>query len=568
MRRTERRVAINSSLLLGAFGFQSLVSIVIVGLVARYLGQAGLGRYAYIISFIELFIPLIDLGMSRIEVREISRDLARAGRYSSATFSLRLLLSLATLIIVGLLAAQNGDQELWLATMVYFLAQALYLMGDVYSSVFHGFQRMEYQFWGLNISQLVLLVVTVLVIQLDMGLVWLFGARLIANAVKVLIVLLISERRFAKTRFVGSLLPGMVAGLGNLPGAPCTERSERMRRRLASRRPPKRVILRPAGAEESPASADGRQPEIQDRWTEARLAWRMLVDSIPVGISLILRSYIWRGGIVLTVLWLGQTQGDLINGVLYGPLRVVQQMRIVPAAFAAAMLPVFSNRVVDRMDEFDTAFAKSIKLFVAISLLISLAFTFLADPVVKLLLGEDIDLAQAALVLVVLGWVVVLFFLNWLYGVTLVALGKQQLETLGLAAGLVVGFLVSAWGIPRLGALGVSLAVLAAEGVFFVIGTVAMWPHFHWRGLTPSLVKIAAGCALAGLVFAVGGSLWSSYLAGWLGPGSGLNALAELLVVGSVGFLVFVVALALLGTFDADETDAIRAMLRLKRTAK
>ena len=43
--RPERRVAINSGLLLLAFGFQALISLVLVGIVARYLGQAGLGRY-------------------------------------------------------------------------------------------------------------------------------------------------------------------------------------------------------------------------------------------------------------------------------------------------------------------------------------------------------------------------------------------------------------------------------------------------------------------------------------------------------------------------------------------
>ena len=57
----------------------------------------------------------------------------------------------------------------------------------------------------------------------------------------------------------------------------------------------------------------------------------MAVESLPVGISLLLRSYIWRAGVLLTVVWLGQQQGDLVNGVLYGPLRTVQQLRIIPA---------------------------------------------------------------------------------------------------------------------------------------------------------------------------------------------------------------------------------------------
>jgi O-antigen/teichoic acid export membrane protein len=44
--RPERRVAVNSGLLLVAFSFQAAVSLVIVSIVARYLGQTGLGRYA------------------------------------------------------------------------------------------------------------------------------------------------------------------------------------------------------------------------------------------------------------------------------------------------------------------------------------------------------------------------------------------------------------------------------------------------------------------------------------------------------------------------------------------
>ena len=71
--RPERRVAINSGLLLVAFSFQAVVSLIMVGIVARYLGQAGLGRYAYVVSFIELFIALVDMGMNRILVREVSR---------------------------------------------------------------------------------------------------------------------------------------------------------------------------------------------------------------------------------------------------------------------------------------------------------------------------------------------------------------------------------------------------------------------------------------------------------------------------------------------------------------
>ena len=540
-RGTERRVAVNSGLLLGAFGFQALISIVIVGLVARYLGQAGLGRYAYIISFIELSIVFADLGMSRIEVREISKDRAHTGHYSSAVFTLRIWLSLATMVVVGIVASNNGDPQLWAAVMVYLVAQLLFLLGDVFVSIFHGYQRMEYQFWPLNLNQVVLLVLTIVAIQLDLGLVALFGARLIANGLNLVIVWWIAERRYAKTRFFWAAIPVMLANL-------------------------RRLISFSRAGQASRFADNVQTPQAPSRWEQARLTWQMLIDSLPVGMALILRSYVWRGGVVLTVIWLGQVQGDLANGILYGPLRVVQQMRVIPAAFAGAMLPVFSNRAVNRLDDFDTAFGKSIKLFAAISLLIALAFTFLADPIVALLLGNDINLVGAAAVLAVLGWVTVLVFPNWLYGVTLIALGRQKLEAIGLTLGLVVASIVAWWGIPRYGAMGVVFAILAAEGVYFVIGTAVMWKHFHWQRIGPSLLKIVLSCGLAGLVFAAGNLAWSRLVTADVASAGSLLLALELLVVGTLGLLVFVLALWVLRAFDADEIEAIRAMLQLKRS--
>lgn len=546
----ERRVAVNSGLLLAAFAVQSVVSLVLVGLVARYLGQAGLGRYAYVISFIELAIVFIDLGMSRIQVRETAKDLPHAGRYSSAIFSLRLLLSVAVMVIVGVVAARSGDPELWLAVMVYYVAQVLYLLGDVFGSIFQGYQRMVSQFWGLTLGQVFQLLLTVAVIWLDLGLVALFVARLLANAITLGYQWVIAEHRFAKTRIVWSILPALLVGLARLPA------TLQGRWRRAAR------PSGPAVPEAAHRSAVGAVLQVTE---EARLAWQMFVDSLPIGVSLILRSYIWRGGIVLTVLWLGQTQGDLVNGVLYGPLRVVQQMRILPAAFAGAMLPVFSKRAAARPEQFDVAFVKSTKLFTAISLLLVLAFIFLAGPIVLLLLGEEVDLEAAAQVLRVLGLVTPLFFFNWLYGVTLVAQGRQRLETIGLALGLVLGFGVAWWGIPRYEAVGVAVAILAAEGAPFVIGTVAMWPHFHWRETWISLVKIVVACGLSGLVFAAGNVLWNAWDVGDLVLGQTSNAFLESLVLGSLGLAVFVLTLYALRTFDADEMTAIRAMLRPRR---
>lgn len=543
--RGERRVAINSGLLLVAFSFQAFVSLIIVGITARYLGQAGLGRYGYAISLIELFVVLVDMGMNRILVREISKQQDETNRLTSSIWTLRLILTVIVMAIVGIVA-YGGDPELWWAVMVYFVAQVVFLLGDVFGSVFQGYQRMEYQFWGINLAQVLLIIFTLAAVWLDFGLIGLFVARLLANAARLAYVWWISVRKgFAKAHFQTTVLAGAWVALRTAPLILHTWRAE--------------------GKGRAKDTLDGVGERLGKGWQDATLAWHMAVESLPVGISLLLRSYIWRAGVVLTVVWLGQQQGDLVNGVLYGPLRAVQQLRIIPAAFAAAMLPVFSNRAGERQDEFDSAFAKSIKLFVALSLLIALTFTFLADPMVHLLLGDAIDLTTAALVLILLGWVIVLYFPNWLYGVTLVALGKQRLETVGLILGVIGGYLVARWGIPRHQAVGVAYAILAAEGIFFLVGTAVMWRHFHWRQLLPSLTKIVAGCALTGLIFLAGNRLWTRLQLTGAAPDGTLGAVFEIAVIGGIGLVAFVLSLWLLRAFDPDEQESIKAMLQLRR---
>lgn len=536
--RPGRRIAINSGLLLAAFAFQSIVSVLIVGIVARYLGQAGLGRYGYVISFIELFVVFVDLGMNRILTREIAKNRAETLRYASAVWTLRIILSVVVMVVVGIVAARSGDRQLWLAIMVYYVAQVLWLLADVFNGVFQGYQRMEYQFWTLNMNQVLQLSLTVLVVWLNLGLVALFGARLIANAAKLVMVWWISRERFTTAHLVRGLVPASLAALPELPQAIRTWRQE--------------------GHDQAVAQLDARESGLGQRWQDVKLTWAMLWESLPVGISLILRNYIWRAGVVLTVLWLGQQQGDLVNGVLYGPLRAVQQLRIVPAAFAAAMLPEFSNRATGQQRAFDSAFNRSFKFFLAIGLLIALGCTFLAEPLVRLLLGTTIDLAAAAQVLAMLGWVIVLYFPNWLYGVTLVALGRQALETAGLAVGLVVGFLVVRWSLPDLEAVGVAYGIMAAEGAFFLIGSLAMRPHFDWEWLLPSLAKIALATGAAGLAFWASSRLWSGAVA----VETALAAAAQVVVVGGVGVAVFAGALVVLRAFDREEIDGVKAILR------
>jgi hypothetical protein len=62
----------------------------------------------------------------------------------------------------------------------------------------------------------------------------------------------------------------------------------------------------------------------------------------------------------------------------------------------------------------------------------------------------------------------------------------------------------------------------------------------------------------------LGHQAWTGH-SGGLGLGDTMAAAVELALVGGLGLLVLLLALWLLRTFDQDEIEGIRAMLRLQR---
>src|SRR4030065_1671339 len=80
-----------------------LSQLVLFVLIARWLGAEGVGQYTYALSVVLLIGVLSDLGISQYVVSQVAATGERSDWYLTHTFSLRLGLSLAGLIILLLL---------------------------------------------------------------------------------------------------------------------------------------------------------------------------------------------------------------------------------------------------------------------------------------------------------------------------------------------------------------------------------------------------------------------------------------------------------------------------------
>ena len=67
-----RRVAHNTIIQTIGKAISTMLGILVVALMTRYLGQRGFGQYSTIIAFLQIFGILVDFGLTLITVQMIS----------------------------------------------------------------------------------------------------------------------------------------------------------------------------------------------------------------------------------------------------------------------------------------------------------------------------------------------------------------------------------------------------------------------------------------------------------------------------------------------------------------
>jgi len=93
-----QKIALNATVSSGARVVELAISLVIIGLITRFLGESGFGDYATILAFVYIFTVLADLGLYSIVVREISREGADEKKIINNALTLRMF---AGLLILG-----------------------------------------------------------------------------------------------------------------------------------------------------------------------------------------------------------------------------------------------------------------------------------------------------------------------------------------------------------------------------------------------------------------------------------------------------------------------------------
>ena len=135
------RVVTNSFWLIAQPLVLNVASLVVVGYMARTLGQADYGKFVFAFAYVSMFAPLANMGLRAITVREIAKDREHADRFLGSILIVRLVLSVVATLLAALLIELLGypiDTR-----MVVYLAASTIVFQAVSTTFYDAFQGFE-----------------------------------------------------------------------------------------------------------------------------------------------------------------------------------------------------------------------------------------------------------------------------------------------------------------------------------------------------------------------------------------------------------------------------------------
>ncbi len=195
-----RKIAYNVAFSSFSKVLSTILALVSIGFITRYLGKEGFGSYATVLAFLSFFTAFFDLGLYTISTREISRPGADTGKIISQVFSLRIVTSLLILIfapiVVFFFPYPREVKEGILIIAAAFLFSSTY---QILIGVFQKNLAMDKVSLSELIGKVIQVAAIVLAIKLKLGLNWIM-ASILLNMVASFFLIYFWSRKYVRLK--------------------------------------------------------------------------------------------------------------------------------------------------------------------------------------------------------------------------------------------------------------------------------------------------------------------------------------------------------------------------------
>jgi O-antigen/teichoic acid export membrane protein len=262
----------------------------------------------------------------------------------------------------------------------------------------------------------------------------------------------------------------------------------------------------------------------------------LIKESFPLFAELALRQGFLRAGVFI----LRAIRGAAEVSIFHAPYSLIIRLQMIPMAFTTALLPPMARNAVESMGTFKNTYTNAFKALLSLSLPIAVAVTILADKIVLIIFGKDF--IQAASVLQILIWMVILMFPESLFNAVLVSIGKQWFSAVTHAVMFTINLGVDLILIPVYGFMGACIGAMSAYMSRFILSYLFISRNNITLPFGEIFPKPLLSAASMGVVM---------YLL------RDFNIIATL----SAGAVTYIVGILLTGTFSRDEMNTLRKSL-------
>lgn len=178
------------------------LSLVLVILITRFIGDEGYGKLGFAMSLAAILTVLTPLGMNSLMIREVARDKSLAGKYLGNTIIIELFMSVLAFaaIVIAIPVGQLPPD----ITTVLFICGGYYMLtslSNAMRSIFSAHEKMEYTSLLDFTNSFITVACGAIVLLMGYGLISLAFAYLAAAVFDLLLAAFIVLRKFVHPDF-------------------------------------------------------------------------------------------------------------------------------------------------------------------------------------------------------------------------------------------------------------------------------------------------------------------------------------------------------------------------------
>ena len=194
---------------------------------------------------------------------------------------------------------------------------------------------------------------------------------------------------------------------------------------------------------------------------------------------------------------LSKMKGDVEVAIFSAAYNIALALIFIPTVYINAIYPVLSRYYKESKSGLRLLYERSFKYLYIIGLPISLGIFMLSDEIIGFLYGTRYSTSSIALRIISL--YLFLKFINFLLGVVLSSIDKQNKRMLGQGITAGISILLNLWLIPLIGFVGAALSTLITEIFLFMIYYLFVsksWYYYNFLGILPKPIIAAIAMSL------------------------------------------------------------------------